>query len=333
MKRLFAKLIALTVFLSLFSYNSALAATKQEEILTIAQEYLGVPYKYAGVTPSGFDCSGYTYYIFNKIGIDLPRSSSDQYTVGNAVKAEDLAIGDLVFFEKTYNKAGITHVGMYIGDNNFISATSSKGIKVDSLDSSYWGPKYVGAKRVLPEEPKQGEFTDLDKSHPAYQAIYTLSTSNIIAGFEDATFKPESPVTRGQAAAIMNRVLQAKPKNLNAFKDVPTSSRFASDIAAIKEAGIITGFKDGTFRPDEYMTRAEMAVIVKRAFKLTSPSISTANDVYVDIAPGYWAYDAILTMNHIDETSIFDGNKYYATHRATRSVFSAAIYNSMNALK
>jgi hypothetical protein len=80
------------------------------------------------------------------------------------------------------------------------------------------------------------------------------------------------------------------------------------------------------------MTRADMAIIVQRAFSLQGTSYSKASSPYSDITPSYRAHDAIVTMSNIDTTSIFDGSKYYATHRATRAFFSAAIYNSINAV-
>ncbi len=118
-----------------------------KEILTYANTFTGVPYKFGGTTPAGFDCSGYIHYVFQKIGYDLPRQADEQYTVGKKVEKSNLQPGDLVFFE-TY-EPGISHSGIYIGDGQFISATSSSGVAVADIDDSYWGPRYVGAKRVL----------------------------------------------------------------------------------------------------------------------------------------------------------------------------------------
>ena len=118
-----------------------------KEILTYANTFTGVPYKFGGTTPAGFDCSGYIRYVFQKIGYDLPRQADEQYTVGKKVEKSNLQPGDLVFFE-TY-EPGISHSGIYIGDGQFISATSSSGVAVADIDDSYWGPRYVGAKRVL----------------------------------------------------------------------------------------------------------------------------------------------------------------------------------------
>ena len=118
-----------------------------KEILTYANTFTGVPYKFGGTTPAGFDCSGYIHYVFQKIGFDMPRQADEQYTVGKKVEKSNLQPGDLVFFE-TY-EPGISHSGIYIGDGQFISATSSSGVAVADIDDSYWGPRYRGAKRVL----------------------------------------------------------------------------------------------------------------------------------------------------------------------------------------
>ena len=221
MRQQVTKILIIVLLMTILPFHSVSAASDQEEAIKVAKSYIGVPYVFGGTTPNGFDCSGFIRYVFEKVGIDLPRISADQYNAGTKVSKAELEPGDLVFFEKTYNKAGITHSGVYIGNNEFISATSSKGIKVDSLSSTYWGPKYYGATRVIERQP--GEFSDVNTSNLAYNAIFTLSNKAIIQGFEDGTFRPENNVTRGQAAAIVNRVLNKQPMNLNAFSDVPTS--------------------------------------------------------------------------------------------------------------
>nr|WP_295974426.1 C40 family peptidase [uncultured Bacillus sp.] len=326
MRQKAAKILVVLLLMTALSYQPVSAASYQE-VTSFAQSYIGVPYRTGGTTPAGFDCSGYTSFVYRNFGIELPRTSSDQYNVGTKVTKADLKTGDLVFFHSTYSKPGITHVGIYLDNNQFISATSSNGIKVDSLSSSYWGPKYYGATRVLTAKP--GEFLDVSTSSPTYPAIKTLTASSIVLGYSDGTFHPDENVTRAQAAVIINRVLKKQASTPSGFSDVSDSKWYAADVAAIKEAGIINGFSDGTYRPDANMTRAEMAVILQKAFNLEVQAANT----YSDIPQTYWAHDAIVTMASIDSTSVFAGDRYYATDLATRSFFTAAIYNAMNASK
>lgn len=116
-------------------------------IVASSMQYLGVPYVFGGTTPNGFDCSGYVRYVFANAGIYLPRTADAQYECGYPVSTAELVPGDLVFFS-TY-EAGASHVGIYLGDGNFINASSSRGVSIASLYRSYWGSCYIGARRVM----------------------------------------------------------------------------------------------------------------------------------------------------------------------------------------
>ena len=116
-------------------------------IISASMNYIGVPYVFGGTSPYGFDCSGYVQYVFAKAGISIPRTADVQYDFGTPISTTELVSGDLVFFS-TYTY-GASHVGIYLGDNNFIHASSSRGVTIDSLGSSYWSSHYIGARRIL----------------------------------------------------------------------------------------------------------------------------------------------------------------------------------------
>lgn len=117
-----------------------------ENIVFEAKHYLGVPYVWGGQSPKGFDCSGFVQYVFQKNGITLPRTADLQYEKGLSVKKDNLQQGDVVFF--TTYAAGPSHNGIYVGDGKFISATTSRGIAIDKIESDYWKTRYIGAKRI-----------------------------------------------------------------------------------------------------------------------------------------------------------------------------------------
>ena len=127
--------------------NDRAYSAMRDRVLGIANQYLGVPYVFGGNTPSGFDCSGFTRYVYSAVGIDLPRMADDQYAIGSYVSSSMLQPGDLVFF--TTYAPGVSHSGIYIGNDQFISATTSGGVAIANLHSSYWESRYIGAKRVI----------------------------------------------------------------------------------------------------------------------------------------------------------------------------------------
>ena len=125
----------------------ALNGASAAAIIATAKQYIGVPYVWGGSTPSGFDCSGFVQYVFAKHGITLPRTSRDQYSVGTWVSNSNLQPGDLVFYNTS--GSGVSHLGIYIGNGQFIHASSSKGVMISEMSNSYWSARYYGARRVL----------------------------------------------------------------------------------------------------------------------------------------------------------------------------------------
>ena len=120
-----------------------------DKIVSTAKQYLGTPYVYGGSSPRGFDCSGFTMYLYAQLGYSLWRGAGGQWNHnGTKVDKSDLQPGDLVFFSDSVDPIG--HVGMYIGNNQFIHASSGKGcVVITSLSSSYYANHYTGAKRII----------------------------------------------------------------------------------------------------------------------------------------------------------------------------------------
>ncbi len=121
---------------------------KGSAIVGVASKYLGRPYVWGGHSPAGFDCSGFTWYVYREVGLYLPGHDLwGQLQSGPRIKQANLAPGDLVFFENTYTW-GLSHVGIYIGGGRFIHAASEwQGVRVSSLSESYWAGRYFGACR------------------------------------------------------------------------------------------------------------------------------------------------------------------------------------------
>ncbi|MGE7768852.1 C40 family peptidase [Peribacillus sp. NPDC096540] len=123
---------------------------RKDPLISEALKYIGVPYLEGGKTPKGFDCSGFTKYVYEKaMGIYLPEAPEQQWQLGTPVEKKDIKIGDLVFFKDTH-RPGISHVGIYAGNNQMIHASRTKAGKVVTtyLTSNYFTEKFAGIRRV-----------------------------------------------------------------------------------------------------------------------------------------------------------------------------------------
>jgi cell wall-associated NlpC family hydrolase len=134
-------------------FHSLLVLNKENspksDVVTFAKQYLGVPYRYGGSTPAGFDCSGYMLFLFHQFGKELPRTADQQANVGRHVDIANLKPGNMVFFAT--DEPAISHTGLYIGDHMFIHASSSaKKIIISNLDEPYWQNSFREARQITP---------------------------------------------------------------------------------------------------------------------------------------------------------------------------------------
>lgn len=145
-----SKSVSLKKLNSTYSGN---VSGSRASVLNNAENYLGTPYKYAGNTPAGFDCSGLVCKVFDENKIQMPRRSADQAKQGRSINVSEAKPGDLLFFATTGGSA-VTHVGIVhdilnSGEVTFIHSSTSKGVIISSLNEAYWNKAFLFARSVL----------------------------------------------------------------------------------------------------------------------------------------------------------------------------------------
>lgn len=278
----FAAVAILSLILS-FSNTYTTEAASLSTIQTEATKLIGVPYRTAGTTTSGFDCSGFTQYAMKQAGVSIPRTTSTQYALGKSVSKSDLQVGDLVFFNTSGR--GVSHVGISLGGTKFIHSASSKGVSIASInDPYYWGDKYIGAKRVV------------------------TNTETVVKA---ASVVPTA--TRAEVAQVLAEKLNlTTTATTSSYNDVNTSSSAFKAIQAVNEAGIFTGDAKGNFNPENSLTRAELAKVLVNAFEL-QPGQGTFK--FTDVSSSYWAADSIqILAQHSITLGMGDGTFGISDH-------------------
>lgn len=180
--------------------------------------------------------------------------------------------------------------------------------------------------------PAYASFSDLSTSDECYNAVVELTSKNIISGFPDGTYRPQTPLTRAQMAKLIcvakdlpQPIALASTTN---FNDVPSSHWSINYVNASAAAGIVGGYPGGIFKPDEKITRAELARMLRRAIEM--PVITTTTVNFSDVATSYWAHSEIQTVAHYGIMGGSNG-KFRPTEAATRAEIALAIYNMLNA--
>jgi cell wall-associated NlpC family hydrolase len=130
--------------------NKQDASSIGREVVHVAQKYKGAKYVWGGSSPKGFDCSGFTWYVYKKAtGMDITHGVEEQWQLGHSVSRGEWQPGDIVFFENTFER-GLSHVGIFTSGDEFIHAENEQtGVVISSLDSGYYSQHYAGARRLL----------------------------------------------------------------------------------------------------------------------------------------------------------------------------------------
>lgn len=169
-------------------------------------------------------------------------------------------------------------------------------------------------------------FKDVPTTHSFYQEINYLSSKSYINGFQNGTFRPDDTVTRAAAATMIGRALGLDGVQVDStFKDVPKVSYASGYIESAVKEGIIKGYTDGTFRPNEVVTRGQMAIFLARAFKLNN----TINYSFTDVAPSSSAYDSIKKILAAGITQGYEDYTYRPYQQLTRGQFSAFLARAL----
>lgn len=269
MKRLLYTVLASLLLIMTVPTTTA-QASSADHLINVGKKYMGIKYRYGGTTPAGFDCSGYTQYVFREAGVSIPRTTGSQFGTGKAVSKSNLKTGDLVFFNTSGR--GVSHVGIFIQGGKFIHASTSQGVTITALnDPYYWGKRYIGARRVKDFTPQ------------------------VAAPAQQAPAKVEPTVTRAEVANVLTERLDLQASTEAPFADVSSSHPHAASIAAVAEAGIFGGVPGtNNFNPNNKLTRAQAAKVLVNAYGLEGKSGLTFTDVN-----GYNEHIDILATNGI----------------------------------
>ena len=198
---------------------NTVAQTTADDVISVARKYIGTPYRAAGRTPKGFDCSGFTRFVYSHFGYDLSGSAPGQWRHGRSVSRSELQRGDLVFFGGRRHSKSIGHVGIVTDVNpsegtfDFIHS-SSTGVRISASTEGYYKNRYVGARRLLGNEPAGKQKYLSDNAETSGGAV----ASGTVDVYSPAKHQP-SKINRPQSLSATERQRHEDIIRDNAIRD------------------------------------------------------------------------------------------------------------------
>ncbi len=182
-------------------------AATGSQVVSEGKKLQGTSYQWGGRTPStGFDCSGFVRYAYGQAGIDLPFGTANQVNEGSFVERSNLQPGDIVFFSGTY-RSGVSHNGIYVGDNQFIHASASQGVTITSMNNSYWAPKYHSARRIASSGGQEVVASTADSTPSSQESTSSSSSSASSSSADSATVVNTSRVNVRDGGSLSASVI------------------------------------------------------------------------------------------------------------------------------
>jgi hypothetical protein len=233
-----------------------------EDITSLAQQYLGVQYVWGGATPSGFDCSGLVQYVYGKSGVQLPRTTYNQITVGQSVQPDKLRPGDLVFFDTDRSRKGPDHVGIYLGGGKFIHAPApGQGVKISSLADSYYMDRWMGGRRI------PGVSASADPNALAGEVAPRLDANELAEtyGMSYSFFKSQPELMKLLKGAVAE---QWSPEKFGA--EVKNSSWWKKNSETVRQAQVLQKSDPATYKATMEAARVEAQKMAVQAGAILS---------------------------------------------------------------
>ncbi len=272
--------------------------TDRDQFLTFCRTQIGKPYALGQAGPNAFDCSGLIFAgLMELTDTEIPRISTDQFSLGKAIDIQEAGEGDLIFFDTGWIDRKPNHNGVCTEEKKMINANGYYNtVKEEPYSSDYWSDKIWGVRRIftpngaldITGENQSTDFADVPPSHPYYEFITELKEKGVIKGYPGNLFRPDQNVTRAEALKIilLSFALPIQEAGELHFSDVRPPAWYTSIVETAKNLGIINGYPDGTFRPNAVITRAEISKVICEAGNGDIPEVSESE--FADVPTDAW---------------------------------------------